>query len=244
MVAEIWSIRIFRKDKEMEEEEMSWVKDTVSLYDAQQELKKRQGEKYPWGEWKKEPKDACQCHDCSSEREKLERQVKKRQQDLTCPNRPGKLLDKMEEKAKQERESYLHNYRSPFSLFSNNWAYGQEPNKNLEDELPKDEPNRDLTQDKQADLTNLQDAMSLAFYQPRWFLRDKVPNKPTTIKDKPKEEDNKRPLQQLKAKEDEIKNKQPLTKLSDEQKREQEKPRKHIGRYNKETGVVDWTYER
>lgn len=70
---------------------MSWVKDTVSLGAIEQELKRRTGTKYPWGEYKSEPKrDACQCSPCQQERARLLEQAKKREQDLNCPQRMAK----------------------------------------------------------------------------------------------------------------------------------------------------------
>lgn len=67
---------------------MSWVKDTVSLGAIAQELQRRTGTKYPWGEYKSHPRgDACQCSDCQRERDKLLAQAEKRDLDLNCPQR-------------------------------------------------------------------------------------------------------------------------------------------------------------
>lgn len=93
---------------------MSWVKDTVSLGAIEQELQRRTGTKYPWGEYKSEPKrDACQCPPCQSERERLLRQAKKREQDLSCPQRMVK-----------ESESHFSNYDHYRSMMINSMGLG------------------------------------------------------------------------------------------------------------------------
>lgn len=94
---------------------MSWVKDTVSLGAIEQELQRRTGTKYPWGEYKSEPKrDACQCPPCQKERERLLCQAKKREQDLSCPQRM----------AKEPEQSHQSNYAHYQNAVMNSMGMG------------------------------------------------------------------------------------------------------------------------
>ena len=91
----------------MDKSKQGWVRDTVSLDAISQEMQRRQGVQYPWGDWKREPgADACQCKECSDERSAIKKQAQKRAEQLSCPQRVCK-----EEKPKQ---TYLDYYRSSF----------------------------------------------------------------------------------------------------------------------------------
>lgn len=71
---------------------MTWVDDKFSPGKALDVLRRRQGDRYAWGEWKREPdRDACQCQQCAYTRNDLVNTLQKQCEAADCPENVNRL---------------------------------------------------------------------------------------------------------------------------------------------------------